>query len=112
MKAIKALVAFMGVLLLAGLGLLGYGVATRTAPDPGAAPPTVPASAGPVIGKDFGAVTVPLPAGVRIEQTLVVGERLVVRVTGAGPEQLVVLDPMGGRIIGSFVLQPEPAKGR
>jgi hypothetical protein len=106
MKAIKALVVFMGILLLAGLGLLGYGVATQTGkksrPAATAAAPSAPSAAA------FGAVNVPVPAGARVEQTLVVGERVVLRLTGGGGERFVVLDPAEGTVSGSFVLSPEP----
>src|SRR5690349_19120744 len=103
MKAIKGLVVFMGVLLLAGLGLLGYGVATQTGKKPRPAPAAVAATPGTA----FGAVAVPVPAGAKVEQTLVVGERVVLRLSGGGPERFVVLDPADGSVAGSFVLSPE-----
>lgn len=109
MKAIKALVVFMGVLLVVGLGLVGYGVATKT----GAPPPTTKSRAvAATVGGEFGSVNVSLPAGARLEQTLVAGEKLVLRVTGGGPDRLIVLDPADGRVTGSFVLSPETPVGR
>lgn len=103
MKAIKALVAFMGVLLIAGLGLLGYGFYTKAGQSGGKPRPA--AAADP--GDAFGTVAVPLPAGARVEQVLAAGGRVVLRVTGAGPERFVVLDPADGTVAGSFVLTPE-----
>lgn len=103
MKALKALVIFMTVLLVAGLGLLGWGLATkgerlhRAANAPAAA---LPATA------SFGDVAVPLPAGARIEQMAVVGNRVVLRITAADAERLVVLDPAAGRVDGQFILVP------
>lgn len=109
MKAIKALVVFMGILLVAGLGLMGYGVATKTGkPDTAAKPPV----SAPVAGVQFGEITIPVPAGARLDQALVVGDKVVLRVTGAAADRLIVLDPADGRINGSFVLSPETAKGR
>lgn len=108
MKAIKTLVAFMGVLLIAGLGLLGYGFYSK-AGQGGGKPRAAVTAAG--AGEAFGSVAVPLAAGARVEQVLVAGDRVVLRVTGAGPERLVVLDPAGGSVAGSFVLSPE-APGR
>lgn len=105
MKALKVLVLLMTLLLVAGLGLVGYGVLNR-APHAKAGHSdvaTVPAS-------DFGEVTVPLPAGARIEQMAVAGDRVVLRLVGGGPERLVVLDPAGGRVAGGFVLVPAAAK--
>ncbi|MBF0327201.1 MAG: hypothetical protein HQL42_19325 [Alphaproteobacteria bacterium] len=102
MKAIKTLVAVMGILLLGGLGLLGYGLTTKTGRN---AKPTALA--------DFGAVAIPLPAGARVEQMAVAGERVILRIAGPGPERLIVLDPAGGTVTGSFVMTPEaPAVAR
>lgn len=100
MKAIKALVAFMGVLLIAGLGLMGYGFYAKTGSKPRAAATSAPADG-------FGAVAVPLPAGARVEEALAAGERVVLRIVGAGAERYIVLDPESGRVAGSFILTPE-----
>lgn len=108
-KAIKALVAFMGVLLIAGLAVLGWGL-SNTSKSVGKAKPAVLGVA--TAGEAFGTLAVPVPAGARVEQTLVVGERLVVRLSGAGGERLLVLDPAEGKVAGSFVLTPEAPAGR
>ncbi|MCR6632571.1 MAG: hypothetical protein NVV74_22395 [Magnetospirillum sp.] len=107
-KAIKALVAFMGFLLLAGLALLVYGLMT-TSKSGGKPRPAASVSA-PVA--EFGAVAIPVPAGSRVEQTLVVGERVVLRLAGGGADRLLVLDPAEGKVMGSFVLAPEAPAGR
>jgi hypothetical protein len=104
MKAIKGLVIFMGLLLVAGLGLLGYGMSIK-AHQTG---PRAAAGAAAGAGSLFGAVEVPLAAGAHVEQMVVAGDRVVLRVLGAGPERLVVLDPGQGRVAGSFVMTPEP----
>ncbi len=122
MKAIKALVIFMGLLLVAGIGLLAYGVVNKgdqqtvTAADPApAAPrPSAPAALRPSApdaprpSGGFGTIEVPLPPGTHVEQMAVAGERVVLRVTGGGTDRLVVLEPASGRVAGSFVLTPEP----
>lgn len=111
MRAIKGLVAFLGVLLVAGLALLGYGLYTKAplkgtpAASPGMASGT-PAVAGVA---EFGQLAVPVPAGSRIEQMVVAGDRVVVRLAGGGPERILVLDPGQGKVAGGFVLTPEPA---
>jgi hypothetical protein len=107
MRAIKGLVLFLGVLLMAGLGVLGYGLYSK-APMKGT--PTAAASRGatsPVA--EFGQLAVPIPAGSRIEQMVVAGERVVLRLSGGGPERILVLDPGLGKVSGGFVLTPEPA---
>lgn len=106
-KAIKALVAFMGVLLVAGLAVLGWGLSNTA----GKAGKPRPAAAAVAAGADFGNVNVLVPAGSRIEQTLVVGDRLVLRLSG-GAERLLVIDPVAGAVAGSFVLTPEAPAGR
>ena len=57
-------------------------------------------------------MAVPVPAGARVEQTLVVGERVVLRLAGGGGERILVLDPAAGTVTGSFVLIPEAPAGR
>lgn len=106
-KAIKTLVAFMGILLVGGLGLMGYGL--MNAKNGVKAKPATAVSAAVA---EFGALAVPVPAGARIEQALVVGDRVVLRLAGGGSERLLVLDPAEGKVSGSFVLMPEAPAGR
>jgi hypothetical protein len=40
---------------------------------------------------------------------VVAGERVVLRLSGGGPERILVLDPGQGKVAGSFALTPEPA---
>lgn len=110
-KAIKGLVLFMGLLLVAGLAVLGWGL-SNTAGKVGKPRAAAPASAAAAGTADFGAVAVPVPAGARVEQVLVAGERVVLRLTGNGAERLLVLDPADGKVAGSFVLTPEAPAGR
>ena len=108
MKAIKALVAFMGILLIAGLALLGWGLYSQAGKlaTKGKRPVVVST-------QDFGAIAVPVPPGTRIEQTLVAAERVVLRLKDSvGGERLVVLDPANGSVAGSFVLTPEAPEPR
>ncbi|MDO8605182.1 MAG: hypothetical protein Q7R40_01480 [Phaeospirillum sp.] len=108
MKALKGLVAFLGLLLVVGLGVLGYGLYTNAhlkGAKAGAAAPSSP----PATTAEFGTVQIPLPAGSRIEQMIGVGDRVVLRLVGGGPEKLLVIDPGQGRVAGAFVLAPEPA---
>ena len=107
MQAIKGLVLFLGLLLVAGLAVLGYGLYSK-APFKGTTSAAPTLAAGPVVA-DFGSVGVPIPAGARIEQMLVAGDRVVLRLSGGGPERVLVLDPARGKVAGGFVLTPEPA---
>lgn len=99
----------MAILLVAGLAVLGWGLSN--AKSGGKAKPAV-AAVSATAAEQFGTLAVLVPAGSRVEQTLVVGERVVVRLTGGGGERLVVLDPAEGKLVGSFVLTPEAPAGR
>ncbi|MEO0034347.1 MAG: hypothetical protein RLZZ501_370 [Pseudomonadota bacterium] len=99
MKALKALVIVLGLLIVAGVVLLIYGVSSRLGPRPAPA-----ASAGSGTTTAFGTVAVPLPGGAQVVQVLSAGERLVVRIATPDSTELVVLDPARGEIAGRFSL--------
>lgn len=88
MQALKFLVIVMAVLILGGIGLLAYGLATRL--DEGG-------------GAVFEAIELPLPPGCTIAGTEVSENRLVLRFEGLaerGCQQVVVVDMTSGRILG------------
>ncbi len=95
MKALQALVIGMGILIFVALGLVAYGI-TRDA-----APRQSPAA--------FGQTEVALPAGARILDMVAVAGRVVLRletVDGAQrlAQQLIVIDPVTGRKLGTVDL--------
>jgi hypothetical protein len=115
MQALKALVIFMGVLIVAGMALLVYGLVTRTGGEgreaAGAAAPAlqtaVPAPAGPLT--PFGTLELPIPDGCSLAGSELAGDRLVVRVTGQverGCQQLVIVDLASGQEIGRLKALP------
>ena len=75
MQALKALVIIMGILIIAGMGLLGYGLMTRVSwnevSGQAEKPPT-----GQVAS--FAAVVSPLPAGASVASVSVENDRAVV----------------------------------
>lgn len=105
MGALKGLVIGLGVLIVAGLALLVYGVVRKSA-DPGfrlfAASP---APAAP--GRPWGDVVLPMKKGCHIAGMQADGGRLHVRI---GPEgecgRIVVVDPATGQVLGSFTAPP------
>jgi hypothetical protein len=109
MKALKGLVAFLGLLLVIGLGVLGYGLYTKAHVKGTGAGVVAATRSALVLPDEFGTIPVPLPAGSRIEQMSAVGERVVLRLSGGGPERLLVIDPVHGKVVGLFVLSPEPS---
>ncbi len=102
MRALKALVIVMGVLILAGMGLVGYGIVKRTAiPER----PAQPAAA----ARPYGPVELALPSGARIARTRTSGERLIVELElASGGERLLVLDLATGELVGTIDLKPQP----
>lgn len=106
MQALKALVIFMAVLIVAGMGLLIYGLITRTGDGDGAA--VAPASA-----VDFGTLELEIPDGCSLAGSELAGDRLVVHVTGQpgrGCQQLVIVDLLSGRELGRVKAMPPTSR--
>jgi hypothetical protein len=112
MKALKALVIGMGLLIFVGLGLVGWGVSRTMGNHSPASPPVhAPVSGGepvaaarPSAPGSYYAVDLPLPAGGKLEQIVTVGERLALRLSGPEGERIVVIDPLTGQTTGSITL--------
>ena len=103
MKALKILVLSMGVVLVVGFGFLIWGLTGRGGSAPTASPQ--PHAAVHAAGQEFGQVTVPLPAGSKVDQIIAVDNRLVARIIAAGGDQhLMVLDVATGHVMGEFAL--------
>jgi hypothetical protein len=98
MRALKALVIFMGVLLVGGLVALIIAIAVRfSEPQPTTTTPR----------PGFGTATVSLPTGARILSVQTVGNRLIVQVALPDSSQrLVVVDPGSGTVVGTIELRP------
>lgn len=112
MRALKALVIVMGVLILAGMGLVGYGIVKRVAtperPSQPATMPTASAVSAPE-ARPYGPVEISLPSGARIARTRTSGERLIVELElASGGERLLVLDLATGALVGTIDLMPQP----
>ena len=94
MTALKTIVAVMTVLLIAGFGVLVGGLimqAKRVEP----------------LG--FGAAELRLPAGAKVLDTTVSGDRLVVRVgLEDGGQQVHVVDIHSGRVLGTIAIKRAP----
>ena len=101
MKSIKALVIIMGLLILAGLGLLVYGVVGQ-----------VSEIAGPGDAEGFDAATVTLPAGCVLAEARLDEGRLVLRAEGPADrpdcQQVILIDPDSGAELGRITLAPQP----
>ena len=106
MQALKALVIIMGVLIIAGMGLLVYGLMTRVSWDEVASQPErAPATA----VSAFGAVSSALPAGASVVSVSVDKGRAVVhvRLAGGGAE-IRLFDLATGAASGTIQLKAAP----
>ena len=100
MRALKAVVILMGVLIAGGLVLLIYGVIGGL---PGAQTDGRPDARLDDISGGFGDTTVVLPPGCVIAESVVADGTLVLRVDGPaerGCQQVILLDPKSGRELG------------
>ncbi len=96
MQAIKAVVIGMGLLIVAGLALLFYGLVAGVGKLGGGAKP-------------LGEVVVPVPEGCVIAEASVEAPNLVLRLDGLaerGCQQVVLIDLDSGRIQGRVLATP------
>ena len=101
MKLLKGLVVFMGILVLAGMAALAYGLYMK-ATDPDftffAGKPGKGGSS-----TAFGDVSIPLPADCNIVETIAEGARLYLRIGPVGPcERIIVINAEDGSVIGTL----------
>jgi hypothetical protein len=95
-QALKVVVVIMGLMILAGLTLLGAIVASRMAHRSPATAASAPA---------FSAAPIDLPAGARVATIKIGIDRLVVDIVLAdGNHQLLVIDLGTGRRLGTIPL--------
>lgn len=105
MQALKVLVIFMGVLIVAGMGLVAYGIAVKfgKVAESGEDPAT--AATGQVWPTDVRAA---IPPGARVAEIALDDGRMVVRLTLAdGSEMLLVFDLSTGARLGAIELMTQ-----
>lgn len=90
MLALKALVIGMGVLIVAGVGVLGTALVGRMSSSPAT----------------IASVLLDEPAGTRIAGTSLAPDRLAVHLLGGGPDRVVLIDTRSGRVLGHVGLRP------
>lgn len=96
MQGLKGLVIFMGILIVIGLIVVAYGLASRMSGDRTGA---------------FGEVDLALPAGCVIAGSEAENDRLILRIGGPaerGCQQVLVLDLKDGELLGRIMAQPAP----
>ncbi len=105
MRTLKALVIGMGILIVAGTAVIAVMIARRGA-DGAAGDNTASGGASTTPAK------IALPAGARVIETALDGDRIALRIvlTGGG-ERVMIIDARTGRRIGAVDLMPGPRDG-
>ena len=108
MAALKTLVIALALLIVAGTGLIAWGLYEKAA-DPGFKP--FAGSGEPPPAKTptrpFGRIDLDLPAGCAIADSRPDGDRLYVRIGPPGPcARIVVVDIVQGRVLGTIAVAP------
>lgn len=117
MQGIKALVIFMGVLILAGMVALVYGMVTQVGKlsdkDKDASEIVVPmagVSSTQETVAPFGSVAAPVPQGATILDTEVSGRTLTLRYRlETGAQEILVFDLTEGKSLGIVTITPAEA---
>jgi len=101
MRALKALVIFMGVLIVVGMGILAYGISVKFGQS-------VEREAAASARRWPSDISVAVPAGAEVAETIVADGRMVVRLAlPDGGQRFVVVDLVGGRQLGTVELAPQ-----
>ena len=101
MRSLKVLVVVMGVLLVGGTAALVAAIIDR------ASHRTAAPALRPMAARGFDRAVVDLPAGARVLGSEAADGRLVVRIgLAAGGEELLLIDPASGALLGTIELRP------
>ncbi|MCH7544417.1 MAG: hypothetical protein IIB65_12365 [Proteobacteria bacterium] len=115
MQALKTLVIVLGVVIVAGIAVIGVTIYHRAtnpvnspvpdSPKPAAKPAPKPATE-PGFGPGFGRVVLELPPGSRVVEMTAEDDRLILRLRLAdGGRQILILDMATGKRLGTFELK-------
>jgi len=102
LRALLAVVIFMGILIVAGMVVVGVTIAIRLGNLGEGDKPTAAAGG-------FGEAAVPIPAGCAIVESRPEGNRLIVRLGSGGRcDQVLVIDLRSGAVTGRLNFVPSP----
>lgn len=117
-QVLKALVIGMGILIVIGMGVLGYGLykqareldaggARSSSVSPSASSSASSSGGGGKGATGFGEAVLPIPAGCEIAEVKPDGDRLYV-IIGPAPScaRIVIVDPKSGKIMGTLKAAP------
>lgn len=109
MRALKAFVIGMAILLTLGVVVVVVAIVQRAGETGGPAPASASAQAPVTALPSFDKGRIVLPAGAEIVDMVAEGERLVLRLKLAGGgERLIILDMASGRPLGTVELERAP----
>lgn len=120
MRVVKALVAFMGLLIVIGIGLVAYGLSLdKNAKDDGASQtsttPSVPVAGNgvetapaPQMLSAFGDIIIDIAPGERLVSYSITGNQATVQIEGANGDgaRLVIISLTDKSVLGRILLQP------
>jgi len=102
LRALLAVVIFMGILIVAGMVVVGVTIAVRLSNLGDGEKPAA------TLG-GFGEAAVPIPAGCAIVESRPDGNRLIVRLGSGGRcDQVLVIDLRSGAVTGRLNFVPSP----
>jgi len=101
MNALKALVIGMGVLIVIGIGLVGYGLMRGKQVSQPQAIAIATTDSAPFD------VTLMAPHGAKLEQMSTTADRIVLRYTGPEGDKLLLVDAHTGHLAGTLALAPD-----
>ena len=100
MKALKTLVIAMGLLIVVGIGLVGYGLTRSKQPH------TLLENAPVEVAGGVFASQVAIPPGTKLDQVTATADRVVLRFSGPTGDALVLVDSHTGKVAGTIALTP------
>ncbi len=119
MQALKTLVIVLGVVIVAGIAVIGVTIYHRAtnpvnSPVPDSPKPAAKPATEPGFGPGFGRVVLELPPGSRVVEMTAEDDRLILRLRLAdGGRQIIILDMATGKRLGTFELRAgEPRAGK
>lgn len=105
MRAVKALVVVMGVMIVVGFGALIVIIIGRL----GNRTPSLTASPPPAVGQPYAAPAIDLPPGARIETMAAGPDRIILDlILAGGDRQLLVIELATGKKLGTIPLRVAP----
>lgn len=107
MRALKALVIFMGILIVVGIGFLIYGLITKLGNVPVTGQERVVSLMPDTSG---GRLNISVPQGSRFEQMEIADSRIVLRFATQDAQVLVFIDAVTGSVVGPMTINTEGGK--